>query len=452
MHISVHRSRGVSSIAIRHTEGVPEVVSERPTKRARAGLRKATKARNAEEAIGQSEGLVTVLRLTQADLTPAEDSIRIAKHLFDDRQYTKAFRAAKRAESLALSLDERFNAYQEAAKALRERIEAMRNLGLPTATIEGVPHRAEEQVVAGTWDDDIFVPDYVAGRVLLERAEREGRTVQEDAERASNAIFAAELAIERLVQIEGPPDPIVFANGVGALLEAALHYATRELAIGNAKGATLIARDLEAKAASLRTLFGEATRNLASTEAHLAELRGEGILTERHEGQTKMARDLLAKGLIEPGSAMATRLMREVMSFGETYRKATTGLADAEVVYGRLKGEGFRSYDADVALEDTRTAVRKGNYARAIEHLERAFEAFQRRTNAGQTLAKSIFETQARIEGLQGSGLSFLPDIQDVLARAEREFAGGNYSDSSEDLRLATVLLDQATRPLGPKK
>ena len=45
-----------------------------------------------------------------------------------------------------------------------------------------------------------------------------------------------------------------------------------------------------------------------------------------------------------------------------------------------------------------------------------------------------------------------LPDIQDVLGRAEREFAGGNYAGSSEDLRLATVLLDQATRAPGPKK
>jgi len=452
MHTAIHRFGGRNSIASRHTEGGPLAANMGQTKNSGVGFLKATKARHAEEAIGQSEGLVTVLRLTQADLKPAEDSIRIAKHLFDAHQYAKAFYAAKRAETLALSLDERFNGYTKAAKALRSRIEAMRHLGLVTETIEGVVRRAEEKILAGAWENGTFVPNYLEARVLVERAEHDGRIFQEKAERASNAIFTAELAIERLVETQGPADPIAFANGVGAPLEAALQDATRELAVGNALGAALIARDLEAKASFLRTRFGEATKNLEATEAQLTELRGEGILTDRHEGQIKMARDLLGKGFIEPGSAMATRLAREVKSLGDMYRKATTGLADAEVLYSRLQREGFQSYDADVALRDARRAVREGNYARAKEHLERALQAFLRRTNAKQALAKAILETQTRIKLLQGSGLSFLPDIQDVLGRAEREFAGGNYAGSSEDLRLATVLLDQATRAPGPKK
>jgi hypothetical protein len=53
---------------------------------------------------------------------------------------------------------------------------------------------------------------------------------------------------------------------------------------------------------------------------------------------------------------------------------------------------------------------------------------------------------------LAGSGLSFMPDIQEVLERAEREFKKGNYGGSSEDLRIATVLLDGVTRAPGPKK
>src|SRR6266699_2475351 len=388
MHIAIHRFGGRNSITSRHTEGGPLAANMGQTKNSGVGFLKATKARHAEEAIGQSEGLVTVLRLTQADLKPAEDSIRIAKHLFDAHQYAKAFHAAKRAESLALSLDERFNGYTKAAKALRSRIEAMRHLGLVTDTIEGIVRRAEEKILAGAWENGTFVPNYLEARVLVERAEHEGRILQEKAERASNAIFTAELAIERLVETQGPPDPIAFANGVGAPLEAALQDATRELAVGNAQGAALIARDLEAKATFLRTRFGEATK----------------------------------------------------------------GLADAEVLYSRLQREGFQSYDADVALRDARRAVREGNYARAKEHLERALQAFLRRTNAKQALAKAIVETQTRSKLLQGSGLTFLPDSQDVLGRAEREFAGGNYAGSSEDLRLATVLLDQATRAPGPKK
>ena len=65
------------------------------------GFLKSSKVRNAEEAIGQSEGLLTVLRLTQADIKPAEDALLIAKRFFDSNQFAKAFHAAKKAESLA---------------------------------------------------------------------------------------------------------------------------------------------------------------------------------------------------------------------------------------------------------------------------------------------------------------------------------------------------------------
>jgi len=130
----------------------------------------------------------------------------------------------------------------------------------------------------------------------------------------------------------------------------------------------------------------------------------------------------------------------------------STTLADAEILYGRLQREGFHSYAADAALRDARRTIREGSYDRAIEHLERALQAFARRTNARASLGKDIEETRTRVRLLAGSGLSFLPDIQEVLGRAEREFLQGNYAGSSEDLRIATVLLDGVTHAPGPKK
>src|SRR5207244_390584 len=45
------------------------------------GILRASKVRNAEEAIGQSEGLLTVLRLTPADNKRAEPPLQVAKRL-----------------------------------------------------------------------------------------------------------------------------------------------------------------------------------------------------------------------------------------------------------------------------------------------------------------------------------------------------------------------------------
>ena len=92
------------------------------------GILRSSKVRNAENAIGQLEGLVTVLRLRQADIKPAEEALQVAKQLFAGGQYAKAFHAAKRAESLAITLDERFGGYQRAANALRVRIQSMQRV------------------------------------------------------------------------------------------------------------------------------------------------------------------------------------------------------------------------------------------------------------------------------------------------------------------------------------
>lgn len=415
------------------------------------GFLKAAKARHAEEAIGHSEGLVTVLKLTQADLKPAEDALRIAKGLFASHNFGKALRAARQAETLALALDERFGGYQKAEKALRSRISAMKRLGLNTDELEAAVARAGEKILGGVWENGVLVPNYLEGRVILEQMEQRGRGFQDQAERASNAIFLAELAIEALVETRGPPEPNVFAQGAAWGLEERLHETTKELAVGNLKGAATMAQDIERKALRLRKMYIETTKSLDGTETRLGEMRGEGILTERIESQIKVARDMLVKGVIEPAATMAARLDEESKSLSDTYEKARTGVADADVLYARLTREGFHSYDADAAIRDSRTAMREGNYARAVEHIGRAQHAFARRTNARAALAKAIEETRSRIHVLQGSGVSFLPDIQEVLGRAEREFQNGNFSGSSEDLRIATVLLDQMARPPNPK-
>jgi len=411
------------------------------------GFLKTAKARHAEDAIGHSEGLVTVLRLTQADLRPAEDTLKVAKDLFAAQEYSKALAAARQAEAIAITLDERHSGYQKAARALRTTIEEMRRLGLHTEDLEAVLGRAEEKVLAGIWENRAFVPNYLEARVLLERANKDGRDLLDKATEASNQIFLAELATEALLDVSGPADPRAFADGAATDLESALHDATRELALGNVDGAIRIAKQIEATAGRRRSDYGEGVRVLKALETHLADLRGEGVATERVETQAETAASMLAKGLVDPGVAMARRLSEEAKGLGDTYRAATTGLVDAEILYAQLTREGFHSYEADTAIRDARKALREGSYARALEHLQRAHAAFVRRKNVRQTLAKAIEETRARVVQLQDAGLPFIPDVQELLGRAEREFRDGNFSGSSEDLRIATLLLGQGGKP-----
>ncbi len=416
------------------------------------GFLKATRARNAEEAIGVTEGLVTVLRLTQVDMKSAENTLTIAKQFFDAHQYSKAVQAAKRAESIAITLDERFGQYQRSWTGLQARIESMRKLGLNTESLEKVAGSAEEIVLAGITENNAFIPNYLEASALLNQAEEEGRAFEEKAEMASNRIYIAELAIEALANLVGSVELGESGHADVSSLEQSLQDAIKELALSNALKAADMAKEIEGLARTLRSTYADTTKSLDELEGKLADLRSEGALTQSIEADVKIARDHLGRGSIETAAAITSKLQVETKSIGDKYRKATTTLADAELLYSRLQREGFHSYEADAALREARRAIREGSYGRSISHLERALQAFARRTNVRGALAKSLEETRTRVRFLAGSGLSFMPDIQEVLERAEREFKKGNYGGSSEDLRIATVLLDGVTRAPGPKK
>ena len=410
------------------------------------GIFRAGKARRAEEAIGRSESLVAVLRLTQADLQPAEDSLRIAKDLFHAQEFARALAAARQAETLALTLDERYAAFQKARTTLEIRIAELRRLGLRTETLEDALRRAQETASTRNREAGAFVPNYLEGRIVLERAAEEGRSLLVRANAASNRIFLAELAINALADSDGVSDPHAFAEGALGGLEHALEDATRQLAVGDVDGATRTATEIESRAEHLRSALREAGEVLGRTETRLGELRASGIVTERLERQIAYARDMRSKGMLEPALEMAARLATEADELAEAHARAVTGVQDAEVLYARLGHEGFQSYEAEAAIKDARRALKEGNYTRTLEHVERAHAAFARRRNAREALAKALAETQRRVELLKAGDFPMLPDVKEVLGRAAREFRQGNYSGSSEDLRIATVLLSQAPR------
>ncbi len=411
------------------------------------GFLRASRARHAEEAIGHSEGLVAVLRLTQADLQPAEESLKIAKELFRAHEFSKAITAARKAENLAITLDERFAAYVKARKALQIRLGELKRLGLHTEELDAILGRADKIVANGSMENGSLVPNYLEARVLLERTAQQGLDLLMKANAASNRIFLAELAIETLAELDGLTSPKAFEEGALAQLESSLEEATRELALGNVDGATRIAMDAEARAEHLRAMYRETGDLLDRTETRLGVLRGEGIVTDSLERQVSYARSMRGKGLMEPALEMARRLTDETTKLTELHAKAVTGLQDAEVLYAQLAQEGFHSYEADAAIKDARRALREGNYGRTLEHVERAHGAFVRRRNAREALAKALSETHKRVDLLKTLDFPFLPDVKEILGRAEREFRQGNYSGSSEDLQIAAALLNQPARP-----
>lgn len=405
------------------------------------GLRflKNSKARRAEEAIVRAEGILAVLALSPADMTAAEQALRIAKDLLAKERFSGALAAALRAESIAVSLDERYRAYDKAARSIRERIERMKDLGLPRKAPETALKHAEDRVTAGIWEEGSLLPDYDGARKLLEDAGVDAQDLVERAEAASNSIFMGAVAIEELADMKGPPDPSLFSRGAVSSLEVGLEGAMRQLAERRFEQAIRISADIEARATRMRAGFIAANEALSAASAVLAELRGQGAHTGRLTSQLSIVRDVLFRGVIEPASEMARTLLGDAQSLGRSYREAKEGLADAEAQYSRLVREGILSSDVDLAIRDARRAMRDGDYSRALRHIEEAATRIDRIMNEREGLERSLKANRERATALEERD-PFLPDVEELLVRAEKEFREGRYTESEEDLVIAKVL------------
>src|SRR3990172_8389958 len=386
------------------------------------GLRflKNSKARKAEEAIVRSEGILAVLALSPADMRAAEQALGIARDLLAREHFTGARDAALRAEAIAVALDERYRGYEKAVRSLGERMERMKDLGLPRDAPEAALTQAEARVAAGVWGG--------AGGV------------GEGGEAASKAVFMGAVAIEELASIRGPPYPSLFSRGAVSSLEVGLEGAMRQLAERKFEQAVRIAGDIEARANRLRAAFIAANDGLTAAAAILAELRGQGGDTGRLTSQLSIVRDVLFRGVIEPASEMARALLADAQALQRAYRDAREGLPAAQARYTRLVREGHLSSEVDLAVRDARRAMRDGEYVRALRHGEDATGHIERIASEREGLARSLQENWARATAPEEAD-AFLPDVEELLVRAEKEFQEGRYSESQEDLVVAKALL-----------
>jgi len=413
------------------------------------GFFKATKARQAGEAIARAEALIAVLQLEDIDLTAPEALIRSSKQWVEDQDYGRALEAARLAERIALHLETEFLGYAKAMEALQTRMEEVRRYGITDEAMEAAVSRAEERVSIGVWEEAFKVPDYASARGIAEKAEAEGKALVERAASASNAVFMAELAIEALVGVPGPKDRDVFESGSAEALQSALEGATRRLALRDYDQAARVAKDIEARATRLRAEFIEATETLAATSTLLGDHRTRGAAIGRLGSQIAITRGVLHRGVIEPAVGMARRLLADARTLGDAFGKATAAIGGLTNRYSALVREGHLSATADRAILDARRSIRDGDYGIALRHLEEAETAITRAETEREALRKSLAERRGRVAG---SSAPFFGEAQEILGRAEQSFKEGDYSSSNEDLVLATLLLGTVSPKTGPAK
>jgi len=95
----------------------------------------------------------------------------------------------------------------------------------------------------------------------------------------------------------------------------------------------------------------------------------------------------------------------------------------------------------DDPVDDAKRSLAQGQYDRATEQSGDARRALGKRQEVRDRLARMIEDTKRKVEELRAVGIDYANDVEEMVLRAEREFENGDFVNSSEDLKIASLLM-----------
>ena len=399
------------------------------------------RAEEVGEAIAHAQAVLDVLKLSKADLSSAVRLVAQAREALGRKEYDAAQALATRAEALAASLEGRYRAAQKALNAVLGIAKKARGLGLDSSEFDNAVSEARQVAKAGTVEDRVTIPNYLQARSLLEAAgERAGERLKR-AEAVVNEIFTAELALDALKDANGHTDHAEFERLVLTGGRALLEAAKRALATWDLESAEAAARRAGEGAKKTLAAYRDAVAALGDVEKAVATLRAEGLPASGTERLLEQGQIFLRRAKIAEAKDVLERAARDAQRIAIDVQRATKAVAEAEANVAALARAGYSPEEAQRAIVDARRALTEGRYDRAEELAADARTALGKRQEVRERLARLIDETKRMVEELRALGTDYANDVEEMVLRAEREFENGDYVNSSEDLKIASLLM-----------
>jgi len=142
---------------------------------------------------------------------------------------------------------------------------------------------------------------------------------------------------------------------------------------------------------------------------------------------------------------------QEAVSLGTRYREVLNAMTIASAAIDALRAEGLSVTEAEISMGRAKAALKQGNYALAAGCCDDVHLAAANQRKFRDGLRTLIDETKAKVTRLRETGVAYVNDAEEMVLKAEREFANGEYEATNDDLRIATLLLGSGPngRPRG---
>ena len=399
------------------------------------------RAEEVGEAIAHAQAVLDVLKLSKADLSSSIRLIASAREALTRKEYDLAQALAGRAETLASSLEERYRSAQKTLNALLAIAKKARELGFQSPELDGAVAEARRVAREGTVENGVSIPNYLQARTLLEAAAKRGTDLLKRVEGVANEIFTAELALDALKDANGHSDHEEFERLVLTGGRGLLKGAKKALGSGDLDAAETGARRAAEGAKKTLAAYQDAIGALKDVEKAIAELRAGAVPAAGAERLLEQGQIFLRRAKIAEAKAALERAAQEAQKISIDYRRATKQVAEAETSVAALARAGFVSEDAQRFVQDAKRALAEGRYDIAEELSADARRALGKRQEVRERLARLIDETKQKVEELRAIGTDYANDVEEMVLRAEREFENGDFVNSSEDLKIASLLM-----------
>jgi len=399
------------------------------------------RAEEVGEAIARAQAVIDLLKLSKGDLSPAIRLVAQAREALARKEYDPAQALAVRAEALGSSLEERYRGAQKALNALTGIAKKAREIGFGTSEFDAAIAEARKVARDGTVEDGLTIPNYLQARAILEAAGALGTDLLKRAQAVANEIFTAELALDALKDANGHSDHEAFERLVLTGGRGLLEGAKQALARGALDAAETAASRAGEGAKKTLAAYQDAIGALKDVEKTITDLRASGIPAAGPERLHEQGLIFLRRAKIAEAKEILERAAREAQRIAIDFRRATKEVAEAETSVTALARAGFVSEDAERAVQDAKRSLAEGRYDRAQELSADARRALGKRQEVRDRIARMIDETKRKVEELRAIGIDYANDVEEMVLRAEREFENGDFVNSSEDLKIASLLM-----------
>ena len=396
-------------------------------------------------AIEAARGVLDLLKLTRARFGSVEPLLKEAEDQVRRGAYARAMDLAGRVERIATAIESDHRAVAEALEVLDRHMGRLQELGIPDAEDQKALVDVRARAKATRDLEGVRIPDYAGALAMATDAASRAEARIAASEKSADVLFSAELAVEGASDAEDvPPEAIEEARALLAKAKQEAQHGQYEMAATDASVAEKIALGLvDRRRRALETL--------ESVEKLVVGLRTAGVVVEPIRGSLDIGKTLLEKGKVSAAIEVFNEAAQEAVSLGTQYREVLNAMTTASAAVDALRGEGLSVTEAEISMGRAKAALMQGNYALAAACCDDVHLAAANQRKFRDGLRTLIDETKAKVTRLRETGVAYVNDAEEMVLKAEREFANGEYEATNDDLRIATLLLGSGPngRPRG---